>query len=1116
MNLLHRILRTGTTRGLLAVALLAAACCLAPRAYAGVAEPVIDGNLTDLKSYLQTIENAKIGCGLSFVDKPNLNGDPTPENIYNDLKFIPCVQPQPALGDHWVNGVEIFNHYFAYVHGASTMYLGLHTEGFIGDTDGNGDPDNAGGGSCNPNDNIEDTNGISGNELYSWSFDLNCDGVVDAAIKIQDNVVVGTGGLAGATGTFAFRQNAATGATGHDLEVKVNLPGPLPAAFDFVRVEANAFDGLSEDRADGGPCIAEPAINVLKSANPTSICPGGTTKFTITIQNTGGTPLSVVAADQLPPQLSYAGNLAGTCSPQVATNVNGLVTFQPINIAAGGSCTITFDATASADCFGVVTNRVDVTGTFTSNCLPAEDNHQEIVTDFAEATVTCKAKPCVSVKLDCPATVCTGKPYDVTATATNCSADVEDISVTIDGQVFTHSNVAAGASVVDKRTYTMGACTPEGEAHHVSAVGSNSCGSSPQATDDCTTHCAPNPCVELTFECPGQACAGAPIDLKATAKNCSTAAETITITIDGTPFVIPDVPAGNSVSRTKTLNMPQCTPGQPVNFNASATATNNCSTTEPVNKNCSVQCLAGPCIELTANPNEPACKGATVVLSGKVHNCGSGTETIVVKYNGATIQTCQDVPAGGDCTYSTQVTMTECAVGATSVPFVVSAQATAACGTISKDVTHNVPCQSPQIDVEKTAQEQSIPNLGTIHYTITLKNPSATVALENIVITDHLCSYAKYDNNATPAPFSAPAVGSGGDVVWHVASLDPGATLTFTFQVIGDVAFGGGACPGSFNCPNHVEAIGYCKGSNGQSSAQDTDDITTPIVCSGEACPRTPGFWTQQCLQRGNGSTKFTKDKVTAIAGCIDATSSFFNWSNDFDSFCITINPPTMNQRVQAKRQFACMLANYCTDQLNLQPSQGGTIFLPGDTPVHCSGFTSTTIAQLIAEVDALLAQLEGQDLSSGAVKSKYGSIISCLDDINNGRTIATRADCEETGGTAPSSGRNGVDTNAPGGQAVSVELYKPTPNPFSGTTTFSYQVNGSDAASTEITVFDVAGRQIRKLVTGVQTAGIHSVTWDGRNDQGVQVQKGVYFVRTMIAGRKEATNRVLYLTEAR
>ena len=136
------------------------------------------------------------------------------------------------------------------------------------------------------------------------------------------------------------------------------------------------------------------------------------------------------------------------------------------------------------------------------------------------------------------------------------------------------------------------------------------------------------------------------------------------------------------------------------------------------------------------------------------------------------------------------------------------------------------------------------------------------------------------------------------------------------------------------------------------------DEITTPITCAGEACPRTPGFWTQQCAQKGNGSTKFTKTQVTNIASCIDDRVVVLQLVGmTSTSFCITVNPPDMNQRVQAKRQFATLLANFCTDQLNLQPSQGGEIFLPGDTPVHCNGFTATTISQLIDEVDALLTR---------------------------------------------------------------------------------------------------------------------------------------------------------------
>jgi hypothetical protein len=95
---------------------------------------VIDGNVTDLINYAASLEASGQGCGLNIVDKPDAGGNPTPETIYNDLKFIPCPTPQPALGTHWVNGVEIFRHYFAYSHGSTVLFLGLTAEGFIGDS----------------------------------------------------------------------------------------------------------------------------------------------------------------------------------------------------------------------------------------------------------------------------------------------------------------------------------------------------------------------------------------------------------------------------------------------------------------------------------------------------------------------------------------------------------------------------------------------------------------------------------------------------------------------------------------------------------------------------------------------------------------------------------------------------------------------------------------------------------------------------------------------------------------------------------------------------------------------------------------------------------------------
>lgn len=64
-------------------------------------------------------------------------------------------------------------------------------------------------------------------------------------------------------------------------------------------------------------------------------------------------------------------------------------------------------------------------------------------------------------------------------------------------------------------------------------------------------------------------------------------------------------------------------------------------------------------------------------------------------------------------------------------------------------------------------------------------------------------------------------------------------------------------------------------------------------------------------------------------------------------------------------------------------------------------------------------------------------------------------------------------------------------PNPFNPETTIRYELPGRTAVT--ITVYDVLGREVRKLVDGSQSAGENVVVWDGLNSQGQAVSSGVY-----------------------
>lgn len=58
-----------------------------------------------------------------------------------------------------------------------------------------------------------------------------------------------------------------------------------------------------------------------------------------------------------------------------------------------------------------------------------------------------------------------------------------------------------------------------------------------------------------------------------------------------------------------------------------------------------------------------------------------------------------------------------------------------------------------------------------------------------------------------------------------------------------------------------------------------------------------------------------------------------------------------------------------------------------------------------------------------------------------------------------------------------------------------------------------VAGRLVRTLADGLQTAGSHSIVWDGRNDAGAQVHGGVYFCK-MDVGSWTSMKKMVFIAQ--
>lgn len=81
-------------------------------------------------------------------------------------------------------------------------------------------------------------------------------------------------------------------------------------------------------------------------------------------------------------------------------------------------------------------------------------------------------------------------------------------------------------------------------------------------------------------------------------------------------------------------------------------------------------------------------------------------------------------------------------------------------------------------------------------------------------------------------------------------------------------------------------------------------------------------------------------------------------------------------------------------------------------------------------------------------------------------------------------------------------------PNPFSSETTLRYVLH--DAQRVELTIYDVSGRQVRRLVAGQKGPGTHTAVWDGRDVAGRSVSGGTYYARLRAGSRFQTRHTLL------
>jgi hypothetical protein len=87
------------------------------------------------------------------------------------------------------------------------------------------------------------------------------------------------------------------------------------------------------------------------------------------------------------------------------------------------------------------------------------------------------------------------------------------------------------------------------------------------------------------------------------------------------------------------------------------------------------------------------------------------------------------------------------------------------------------------------------------------------------------------------------------------------------------------------------------------------------------------------------------------------------------------------------------------------------------------------------------------------------------------------------------------------------------SPNPFSYQTKINFAIPTKSFASIEI--YDAQGRRVKDLAGGYFVPGHYEVFWDGRDNNGLEVASGVYYVKLITKSgviRNEKKHKIIYL----
>lgn len=130
---------------------------------------------------------------------------------------------------------------------------------------------------------------------------------------------------------------------------------------------------------------------------------------------------------------------------------------------------------------------------------------------------------------------------------------------------------------------------------------------------------------------------------------------------------------------------------------------------------------------------------------------------------------------------------------------------------------------------------------------------------------------------------------------------------------------------------------------------------------------------------------------------------------------------------------------------------------------------------------------------------NSFGSSIQGFGNSDGGTLMYTALDID-FGGT------DANEANVPAVAGIKANNY---PNPFNPSTTINYSLPTNGAVTVE--VYNTKGQVVNTLVNEQQTAGDHSVVWNGQDSRGDGITSGVYFYKIK-SGKFTSTKKMILL----